>query len=169
MWISMMMLPFSVFDQKYIFVQIWSKKLKLSLELKCCTRLIRICRINEKMCGVRFFCFRPEKPFLGKSGQKNQNCRFKLKFGTKTNLNKLNSMMMFFFSVFDHKYLSWANLVRKCKIFCSKWMVVSMVVSILSVLDWKQPLFLANLFQKIAIVSLSWKSVLILIRIWRIQ
>ena len=69
-----------------------------------------------KICGVLFFCFKPEKPFLGKSSQKNQNCQFKLKFGTKTNLNKRNSMMMFNFSVFDHKYLSWANLVQKFKI-----------------------------------------------------
>ena len=69
-----------------------------------------------KICGVLFFCFKPEKPFLGKSSQKNQNCQFKLKFGTKTNLNKRNSMMMFTFSVFDHKYLSWANLVQKFKI-----------------------------------------------------
>ena len=28
-----------------------------------------------------FFCFRPEIPFLGKFGSKNQNCQFKLKFG----------------------------------------------------------------------------------------
>ena len=73
-----------------------------------------------KVCSVHFFCFRPEKPFLGKSGQKNQNCQFELKFGTKTNLNKRNSMVMFTFSVFDHKYLSWTNLVQKFKVFCSK-------------------------------------------------
>ena len=56
----------------------------------------------ENMCSL--FCFRPEKPFLGKSGQKNQNCQFQ------------NSVMMFTFFVFDHKYLSWANLVQKSKI-----------------------------------------------------
>ena len=69
-----------------------------------------------KICGVLFFCFKPEKPFLGKSSQKNQNCQFKLKFGTKTNLNKRNSMMMFTFSVFDQKNPFWANLVQKIKI-----------------------------------------------------
>ena len=31
MWNSMMRLTFSVFDQKYLFVEIWSKKLKLSV------------------------------------------------------------------------------------------------------------------------------------------
>ena len=58
-----------------------------------------------KICGVLFFCFKPEKPFLGKSSQKNQNCQFKLKFGAKNNLNMRNSMMMFAFSVFEWKYL----------------------------------------------------------------
>ena len=32
-----------------------------------------------------------KNPFLGKYGQKNQNCQFKRKFGTKTNLNMRNS------------------------------------------------------------------------------
>ena len=117
----MMMSTFSGFDQKYLFVQILSKKLKnCKFELKFCTRLISICKIMYKIRGVYFLCFKPEKPFLGKSGQKHQNCQFKLKFGTKTNLNMRNSMMMFRFSVFDHKHLSWANLVQKFKIACSK-------------------------------------------------
>ena len=97
-------------------------------ELKFCTRLIWICGILYKICGLHFFCFRPEKPVLGKSGQKNQNCQFKLKFGTKTNLNKQNSMMMFNFSVFDHKYLSWANLVQKFKIVFSNWNLVQRLI-----------------------------------------
>ena len=32
-------------------------------ELKFLTRLIWICRIMLKICGVHFFCFRPRKPF----------------------------------------------------------------------------------------------------------
>ena len=35
--------------------------------------------------------------------KKNQNCKFKMEFGSKTNLNRQNSMMMFPFSAFDHK------------------------------------------------------------------
>ena len=31
---------------------------------------------------VHFFRYRPQIPFLGKFGRKNQNCPFKLKFGT---------------------------------------------------------------------------------------
>ena len=103
--IWMMMFTFSVFDRKYLFGQIWSKKSNQ-------TRLIWICRIMQKICGVHFFCFGREKPFLGKSYKKNQNCQFKLKLGTKTNLNMRNSLMMFTFSVFGHKCLSWANLVH---------------------------------------------------------
>ena len=56
-----------------------------------------------KVCGVHFFCFRPEEPFMDKSGQKGRNCRFKPKFATKTNSNiRRNFMGMFNFSVFDH-------------------------------------------------------------------
>ena len=39
-------------------------------ELKFCTSLIWICRIIKKICGVHFFCFRPEKPFLTNLVQK---------------------------------------------------------------------------------------------------
>ena len=67
-----------------------------------------------------FFCFKPEKLFLGKSDRKNQNCQFMLKFGTKNNLKMRNSMMMFTSSVFDHKYPPWTNLVQKFKIVQSK-------------------------------------------------
>ena len=66
-----------------------------------------------KVCGVCFLCFRQEKSFLGKSGQKNLNCQFKLKFGTKNTLYKRDSMMMFKFSEFFLNDLFWANLVQK--------------------------------------------------------
>ena len=32
--------------------------------------------------GIHFFCFKPETPFLGQFSPINQNCKFKLKFGT---------------------------------------------------------------------------------------
>ena len=95
-------------------------------------RLIWICRIMWKISDVYFFCFRPEKPFLGKSGQKNQNCQFKLKFGSKTNLNMWNSLIMFTFSVFVHKYISWANLVQKFKKKFSKWNSIQRLIRIWS-------------------------------------
>ena len=61
-----------------------------------------------------------EQKNVGRSGQKDQNYQFKLKFGTKTNLNMQNLMMMLIFSVFEHKYLAWVNLVQKFRIVCSK-------------------------------------------------
>ena len=74
----------------------------------------------QKISGVHFFCFRPEKVFLDKSGQKNENSQFNLKFGTKTNLNIKNSIMMFTFSIFEHRRLSWVNLIQNFKNVFSK-------------------------------------------------
>ena len=60
--------------------------------------------------GVRFFCFRPELCFLGKFGQKKigQNCQFKLKFGTDSNMQ--NSMVMLTFSVLDLFGQIWSKI-----------------------------------------------------------
>ena len=41
---------------------------------------------------------------------------FKFKFGTKTNLNMQNSIVVFAFSLLDYKYLFRANLNKKVKI-----------------------------------------------------
>ena len=106
------------------------KNQNCQLELKFRIRQIWICRIMLKISGVHFFCFRPEKHSLGKSGQKNQNCQFKQRFGTKTNLNMQNSIMMFTFSVFEHKYLLWVNLVQKFKIVSSKWNLIQRLIRI---------------------------------------
>ena len=35
---------------------------------------------------------------------------------------------MFAFSVFEHKYLSWVNLVQKLKIVCSKWNLIERLI-----------------------------------------
>ena len=71
-------------------------------------RLIWICRI-QCWC-VRFFRFGPETHFLGKFGPKNQNCQFKLKFGTYTNSNMQSSLMLFTFSINTKIYL---NILRQ--------------------------------------------------------
>ena len=128
----------SVFDWKYL-RQIWSKKSKLSVWAEIShIRLIWICRIS----CVHFLWFWPEKPFFGKSGQ---NCQFKLKFGTKINLNMQMSMMVFTFSVFEQICFfgkfgpKIQNCLFKVKIDTNtnSNMQSSMAVSILSVLDWK--------------------------------
>ena len=43
---------------------------------------------------------------MGKFGPKNQNCEFKLKFGSQTNLN-MQKLMVYTFPVFDQKYPFW--------------------------------------------------------------
>ena len=77
-----------------------------------------------------------KSPFWVNLVKKIQNCQFKLKFGTKTNLNKQNSMMMFNFSVFDHKYLSWEYLVQKLKIMYSKWNLTQRLIRICRIQWW---------------------------------
>ena len=118
-----------------------------------------------------------EIPFLGKFGPKNQNCHFKLKFGTYTNSNMHNSMVMFILSVFDWKYPFWANLVQKVKIISWSWNLVARLIriyriqwycSLFFVFEWKYP-FWANTVQKIKIVTLSWNLVPTIIRTCRIQ
>ena len=47
---------------------------------------------------------------------KMRNGQFKLKFDTQTDSNMPNSMVVITFSVFDQKYLFWANLVQLMKI-----------------------------------------------------
>ena len=73
----------------------------------------------ENMCCSLFLFKTGKILFWVNLVKKNKSCPFKLKFGAKTNLNKWNSKTMFTYSVFDHKYLSWSNLVQKFKIVCS--------------------------------------------------
>ena len=75
--------------------------------------------MQNSMMVFIFSALDQKNPFWGKSGQKYQVCQFKLKCGTKTNLNMQNLMMMVTFSVFDHKYPFWASLVHQFKIVCS--------------------------------------------------
>ena len=74
--------------------------------------------------------------------------------------------MMPFFSVFDHKYLFWANLVQKFKIVCSKWNLIQRLIRIRKIHWWclfyllkteNSWSFWTNLVLKVVIVSLSWK------------
>ena len=50
---------------------------------------------------------------MAKFGPENQNCQFKLKIGTKTNLDMQNPVLLFTFSVFEWKYPFQANLIQK--------------------------------------------------------
>ena len=104
------------------FEQIWLKKLKLSVQGE--TPYFSQFKYAEFNGDVHSFCFWSEIPFLGRFGPKNQNYQFKLKFGTYTNSNMQNSMLMFTFSGFDWKYPFWANLVQKVKIISWSWNLV---------------------------------------------
>ena len=74
---SMMMLTFSQFLTGNTFLSKFDPKNKdCQFELRFCSRLILICRIMQKLCGVHFFCFRPEKPFLGKYEEFNSEVHF---------------------------------------------------------------------------------------------
>ena len=108
----------SVFNWKYLsWVNLVQKLKIISLSWYFVPRLIQIYRISW-WCSL--FLVLTENNLLGKFGPKNQNCQFEPEFGTKTNLNKQNSKMMFNFSFSHYKYLSWANLVQKFRIVCSK-------------------------------------------------
>ena len=77
-----------------------------------------------------------EIPFWNKFSPKNQNYQFKLKFGTYTNSNMQNSMVMFTFSVFDRKYPFWGNWVQKVNIISWSWNLVLRLIQICRIQWW---------------------------------
>ena len=115
----------SVFNWRYLFWVnlVWKLKI-ISLSWNFVPRLIQICRIP-------WWC----SPFWANLVQKNQNVSLSW-ICKKTNLNKWNSIRMFTFSVFDHKYLSWTNLVQKFKIVCSKWNLIQRVIRMCKIQWW---------------------------------
>ena len=133
--------------------------------------LIRIHRIQ--WCCSLFFVFEWKCLFWANLVSKYQNCHFTLKFGTYTNSNMQNSMMLFSFFVFQWKYPFWANLIQKIKIVTLSWNLVPTLIricriqwwcSFFFVFEWKYP-FWANLVEKIKIISWSWNLVPALIQI----
>ena len=89
----MVVFTFFVLDRKYLF---WTKlvpKIKIvSLSLNLVPKLIRICRIQWL---YSLFHVRLEIPFLGKLFPKFKIVWLNSKFGTWTNSNIENSMLMF--------------------------------------------------------------------------
>ena len=55
--------------------------------------------------------------YLERLDPKTQICQFKIKFGTKTNSNMQNLMLMFPFSAFEWKYSISINLIHNIEIF----------------------------------------------------
>ena len=86
-------------------------------------RLIWISRLtNDAQC----LCFIIEITFFFCKyfGPKNQNCGCQLKFGTYTNSNILNLMVMRSFSVLNQKHCFRSNVVQKIKIVTLAWNLV---------------------------------------------
>ena len=90
---------------------------------------------------LTFSLFDHKYLFLGKFGPKNQNCQFQLKFGTQTNLNMQNSMVVFTFSALDQKNPFWGNFVQKSKIACSMCIQIQKLIRICRI-QWWCPFFL---------------------------
>ena len=77
-------------------------------------------------CDFSYPFSRPNFPF----GQKNQNCLCKTKFGTQTNSNMLNWMVLFKSSLLGRKYLFCAILVRKNKIICLRLKLATRLIQL---------------------------------------
>ena len=136
---SMVKFTFSVFDWKSSFwVNLVQKVEIITLSWNFVGSLIQICRL-QWCCSL--FCFWPEIAFLRKLDPKNENCQFKLKFGTKANSNMHNSILLSTFSVFDCKFPLLANLVQKVKIVSLSWSLVASLIRIFRI-QWCCSLFL---------------------------
>ena len=93
---------FSFSDRKYPFLENLVQNIKIvGWSWNLIAIVFRIYRIQWWSSLFPFFWL--EIPFLGKFVPKNQNCHFQLKFGTYSNSNMQNSMVMFISFVFDWK------------------------------------------------------------------
>ena len=136
---------FSVFFQKYSFRKNLVQNTKIVSLSWNLTPRIWYTKFNG---GVHFFGFRPEIPFFQHFGAKKQNYQFKVIFGTETNSDMQNSIVLFTFFVFNLKYPFWQNLVEKDKIVNLIWNLVPRLFRtcsiqwwcFLSVLDCKYPI-----------------------------
>ena len=162
----------SVFDWKYIFWVNLVKKLKIiSLSWNFVPRLIQKCRIPW---GCSLFLFSTGNTSLGKFDPKIQNGQFELKFRTRLMWigNYAENMWCSLFLFLNRNTLFvqiWSKKNKFTQKFGTKTNLNTRnsMMFTFSVFDRKY--FSVNLVQKTKIVSLSWKLVLRLIRIWRIQ
>ena len=84
----------------------WQKIQNCYFLLNSVQNLIRNCRTRWWFSFFFFTVWKRKYGFFANLlfTPKNQNCQFRMKFGTQTNSNIHNSMVMFIFSVFDQKY-----------------------------------------------------------------
>ena len=127
----------------------------------------------EKWHMITFLVFDWKYPFQDFAPK----LKIKVKFGTQSNSNMQDSMVMFNCSVFDKKYPFWVNLVQKLKIVSLRWNMGPRLIHIWRI-QWWCSLFLfstASTFfgqiwsKKFKIVSLGWNLGPSLIWTCRIQ
>ena len=125
-------------------------------------RLIRICRIQWYFLLSLFWA---RSTFFGKFGPKNRNCQIKIEFGTQTDSNIKNSVVMLIFSVFDWKYpflgkinfkksILFVELIFRAQTNQNMQNLMVIFIFFFFSVDQKDP-FWVSLVQKLKIVSLS--------------
>ena len=130
----MMLFSFLVFEWKYPFWANLVQKIKIvTLSWNLVPTLIRTCRI-QWWCS--FFLFLIGNTLFGQIWSKKSNYQLKLKFGSQTNSNMHNSMMLLTFFVFEWKYSFWANLVQKIKILTLSWNLVPTLIRTCRIQWW---------------------------------
>ena len=148
-----MLFPFFVLECKWFF---WGNLVQNIKIVTLCWNLVpRLIQIWGIQWCYSPFCFRVQMAFWSIFGSKNQNYHFMLKFSTCINSSMQNSIMLFFFFVFEWKYSFWANLFQNIKIVTLCWHLVPRLIRI-SRIQWCYSLFFewkwrfwANLVQDI--------------------
>ena len=132
---------FQFLTAKTFFGSFGPKNQNYHFELKFRTRLIWICRIMQKICGVHFFCFKPENPFLGESGQKIKNLSWNL-IARLISICRIQWWCSLFLFLTINIFLGqiWSKNSKsfdESEIWYKGEFEYSMVVPVLSVSDWK--------------------------------
>ena len=154
----MLLLSFFFLIENILFGKILFKNLKIvKLSLNSVPRLILKSLVYWFIVEVGFSILNQKQRFEANLTHQKKKCRFKLKFGTKTNPNILNLIAVFTFPILNWKPSVWANLLNKIKNsqfqlkFRTKTNSVIlklMMVFIFSILNWKHS-FRVNLVQKL--------------------
>ena len=126
---------FSVIDGNILSEQARSKNQKLLVEAEFC--YLDYSNMQNSMAMFAFSTFHRKYLFWGKFGPKTQNCQFKLKPSTQTNLNMQNSMVVFTFSFLDHKIPFLGKFGPKIQN-CLSW---NLVPAIMVIIFWDSLMF----------------------------
>ena len=126
------------------------------------TRLSRICKIQL---WYELFVFLTRNTLFGQIWSQNSTL-FKVKFGTQTNLNIQNSLVMFTFFVFLWKYPFWLTFIQKSEIVSLSWNSAPRLIWICRTQWWcslylfltGSNLFLEICFKKLKLLKLKYRT-----------